>query len=114
MPPFPLDLVAWGVPPPVAAAYAARGVARLYPWQAAAVASGADGSSLLFAAPTSGGKWWPGGGLVANTGALAALQQSVWEWKTRACQLTPDLSIIANTVRLGCTNTRKLIIIYTR
>lgn len=53
----PLALAAWGLPPAVTRAYAARcGVASLYPWQANALASGADGGSLVIAAPTSGGK----------------------------------------------------------
>ena len=51
-----LALSAWGLPPAVVAAYHHAGVASLYPWQAAALACGADGASLVVAAPTSGGK----------------------------------------------------------
>lgn len=40
----------------MAAAYAAKGVRSLYPWQAAALECGEDGSSLVYCAPTSGGK----------------------------------------------------------
>ena len=37
-------------------AYEAKGLKELYPWQAAALESGADGSNLVYCAPTSGGK----------------------------------------------------------
>ncbi len=33
-----------------------RGVHKIYPWQAAALECGADGSNLVYSAPTSGGK----------------------------------------------------------
>ena len=33
-----------------------KGLKELYPWQAAALESGADGSNLVYSAPTSGGK----------------------------------------------------------
>ena len=37
-------------------AYAAAGVKQMYPWQAAALQCGCDGSNLVYVAPTSGGK----------------------------------------------------------
>ena len=37
-------------------AYAAKGVKKMYPWQAAALACGQNGSNLVYCAPTSGGK----------------------------------------------------------
>ena len=37
-------------------AYAAAGVQRMYPWQAAALQCGWDGCNLVYVAPTSGGK----------------------------------------------------------
>jgi replicative superfamily II helicase len=37
-------------------AYAAKGVRDMYPWQAAAIGCGEDGSNLVYCAPTSGGK----------------------------------------------------------
>ncbi|GAX85126.1 hypothetical protein CEUSTIGMA_g12546.t1 [Chlamydomonas eustigma] len=37
-------------------AYAWKGVSSLYPWQAAALECGEDGSNLVYCAPTSGGK----------------------------------------------------------
>ncbi len=50
------SLAAWELPPPVVAAYAAKGITRLFPWQAAALESGEDGHNLVYCAPTSGGK----------------------------------------------------------
>lgn len=38
----------------VSGALAAKGVTQLYPWQAAALESGEDGSNLVYCAPTSG------------------------------------------------------------
>jgi DNA polymerase theta len=49
-------LAAWGLPPPVVAAYAAKRITQLFPWQAAALESGEDGHNLVYCAPTSGGK----------------------------------------------------------
>ncbi len=37
-------------------AYAEKGVKEMYPWQAAALECGVDGSNLVYCAPTSGGK----------------------------------------------------------
>ena len=37
-------------------AYAAKGVHRMYPWQAAALECGKTGNNLVYCAPTSGGK----------------------------------------------------------
>ncbi len=37
-------------------AYAEKGVKEMYPWQAAALEGGLDGSNLVYCAPTSGGK----------------------------------------------------------
>ena len=37
-------------------AYKGKGIHKLYPWQAAALECGADGSNLVYCAPTSGGK----------------------------------------------------------
>ena len=37
-------------------AFAAKGVRQIYPWQAAALECGEDGSNLVYCAPTSGGK----------------------------------------------------------
>lgn len=52
------SLTDWGVPAPVAAAYARRGVKGLYPWQAQCLATPGvlQGRNLLYCAPTSGGK----------------------------------------------------------
>ena len=52
-------------------AYAEKGVARMYPWQAAALECGANGGSLVYCAPTSGGK-----SLVAELLMLRALLAS--------------------------------------
>ncbi|KAG2489169.1 hypothetical protein HYH03_012395 [Edaphochlamys debaryana] len=40
----------------VLGAFEAKGVTKLYPWQAAALECGEDGSNLVYCAPTSGGK----------------------------------------------------------
>lgn len=37
-------------------AYEAAGVQQMYPWQSAALQCGADGTNLVYVAPTSGGK----------------------------------------------------------
>ncbi len=37
-------------------AYAAKGVHKMYPWQAAALECGKSGNNLVYCAPTSGGK----------------------------------------------------------
>ncbi len=37
-------------------AYAAKGVHKMYPWQAAALECGKNGNNLVYCAPTSGGK----------------------------------------------------------
>ena len=47
-------LLDWGLPACVGEAYAARGLKRLYPWQAAALELGINGSNLIYCAPTSG------------------------------------------------------------
>eukprot|EP00873_Tetraselmis_striata_P036620 jgi/Tetstr1/456884/TSEL_043555.t1 len=46
----------WALPAPVIAAFHAKGVTQMYPWQAAAVEEGSAGDNLVFSAPTSGGK----------------------------------------------------------
>ncbi|GIL76668.1 hypothetical protein Vretifemale_6223 [Volvox reticuliferus] len=40
----------------IVAAFASKGVTKLYPWQAAALECGEDGHNLVYCAPTSGGK----------------------------------------------------------
>lgn len=61
--PASLRLADLGIPAPVVDRFVARGVKSglVYPWQRAAIDEGADGSSLVYCAPTSGGK-----SLVAN------------------------------------------------
>lgn len=56
--PPPLELVVWGVPRAAAAVYASKGLTRMYDWQAEALAADgvAHGRSLVYCAPTSGGK----------------------------------------------------------
>jgi DNA polymerase theta len=58
-----LRLADLGIPVPVVDRFVASGVKSglVYPWQRAAIDEGADGSSLVYCAPTSGGK-----SLVAN------------------------------------------------
>jgi hypothetical protein len=51
-----LTLPEWDLPPGIVAAYEARGVRQLFPWQAAAIECGQDGGNLVYTAPTSGGK----------------------------------------------------------
>ena len=58
-------------PRPHAQAYAAKGLTSLYPWQAAALEEGIDGSNLVYIAPTSGGK-----SLVAEVLMLQRLAQT--------------------------------------
>eukprot|EP00798_Chlamydomonas_sp_ICE-L_P022959 gene22959-30144_t len=50
------ELSQWIHHPGVAAAFVAKGVKSLYPWQAGALECGEDGSNLVYCAPTSGGK----------------------------------------------------------
>ena len=61
--PASLRLADLGIPAPVVDRFVASGVKSglVYPWQRAAIDEGADGSSLVYCAPTSGGK-----SLVAN------------------------------------------------
>ena len=61
--PASLRLADLGIPVPVVDRFVASGVKSglVYPWQRAAIDEGADGSSLVYCAPTSGGK-----SLVAN------------------------------------------------
>lgn len=54
-------LTSWGVPRAVAAAYAAEGIDRLFPWQVDALRCASSspwrrGDNLVYTAPTSGGK----------------------------------------------------------
>ncbi|KAK9835774.1 hypothetical protein WJX74_007629 [Apatococcus lobatus] len=51
-----LDLDAWQLPPAITQGLKAHGIQKMYPWQAAALQCGADGSNLVYSAPTSGGK----------------------------------------------------------
>lgn len=44
----------WGLPKPVLAAFASKGLTELYPWQAAALECAAAGNNLVYCAPTSG------------------------------------------------------------
>jgi hypothetical protein len=44
----------WGLPKPVLAAFANKGLTELYPWQAAALECAAAGNNLVYCAPTSG------------------------------------------------------------
>ncbi|MEW5302206.1 MAG: hypothetical protein WDW36_005009 [Sanguina aurantia] len=50
------DLTQWIPHAGIAEAFIAKGVGRLYPWQAAALELGEDCSNLVYCAPTSGGK----------------------------------------------------------
>jgi hypothetical protein len=54
----PDELQHWGLPPPVCAVYREKGLRRMYSWQVDALATpGVDeGRSLVYCAPTSGGK----------------------------------------------------------
>ncbi|KAL0029501.1 hypothetical protein WJX77_012503 [Trebouxia sp. C0004] len=54
--PLQLMLYQWGLPQKVVQAYAAKGVHKMYPWQAAALECGKSGNNLVYCAPTSGGK----------------------------------------------------------
>ena len=53
--PLRLSLAEWGLLPGVVDAYQAKGVKRMYPWQAAALECGEGYNNLIYAAPTSGG-----------------------------------------------------------
>lgn len=44
----------WGLPRPVLAAFANKGLTQLYEWQAAALECAAAGNNLVYCAPTSG------------------------------------------------------------
>lgn len=48
------DLTQWIPHPGIAEAFIAKGVGKLYPWQAAALELGEDCSNLVYCAPTSG------------------------------------------------------------
>lgn len=49
-----LQLQEQGLPPSVVKAFAAKGISKLYPWQAGAIECGDDGHNLVYCAPTSG------------------------------------------------------------
>uniref|UniRef100_A0A383VNY9 DNA-directed DNA polymerase n=1 Tax=Tetradesmus obliquus TaxID=3088 RepID=A0A383VNY9_TETOB len=61
----------WGLPKPVLAAFASKGLTELYPWQAAALECAAAGNNLVYCAPTSGGK-----SLVAEVVMLSRMHQA--------------------------------------
>ncbi|GFR45397.1 hypothetical protein Agub_g6680, partial [Astrephomene gubernaculifera] len=54
--PLRMKLSEWIPHAGVTAAFEAKGVTKLYPWQAAALECGEDGHNLVYCAPTSGGK----------------------------------------------------------
>jgi hypothetical protein len=79
-----LGLSDWGVPAGVAAAFAARGVRKIFPWQAAALSEGARGDNLVYCAPTSGGK-----SLVAEVLMLRRLLRTAQQQRLPNGQLRP-------------------------
>ncbi|GLI65409.1 hypothetical protein VaNZ11_008967 [Volvox africanus] len=54
--PLRMELSEWIPHAGIVAAFASKGVTKLYPWQAAALECGEDGHNLVYCAPTSGGK----------------------------------------------------------
>ncbi|GIL55845.1 hypothetical protein Vafri_11347, partial [Volvox africanus] len=54
--PLRMELSEWIPHAGIVAAFASKGVTKLYPWQAAALECGEDGRNLVYCAPTSGGK----------------------------------------------------------
>ncbi|BDA50034.1 DNA polymerase theta [Coccomyxa sp. Obi] len=98
--PLRLCLADWGLPFAITQAYAEKGIKEMYPWQAAALEGGLDGSNLVYCAPTSGGK-----SLVAEILMLRRLlatrkpyarfkRRKLQEWKF-ALFVLPYISVVA-------------------
>ena len=71
-----MRLKTFGLPPDVVNRFVSSGIksGTVYPWQRAAIDEGADGSNLVYCAPTSGGK-----SLVANVLLVRALAKRARE-----------------------------------
>eukprot|EP00887_Chlorella_sp_A99_P004871 scaffold4.g4871.t1 len=98
--PLRLTLGEWGLPPGVVAAFEAKGVQKMYPWQAAALECGEGLNNLVYTAPTSGGK-----SLVAEVLMIRRLERSKQMLRRprggyvsrygRALVILPYISIVA-------------------
>ena len=90
--PANLRLKTFGLPPAVVNRFVSSGIksGTVYPWQRAAIDEGADGSNLVYCAPTSGGK-----SLVANVLLVRALAKRAREGNPgRALVILPFQSLV--------------------